>query len=160
MAFMIEEIATVKSIIAILREISKDYIYSKNATLEDDFYKRSLSLEISKNIQILDRVDFDNFEFSDTNAMSKLLKILDFKFLEAVAKNLKNIDLLHDTLNDELEPSDKNVHELIYYVITRFYLLENYQSISQLKGIKNINAKLLLTRIKNSLLLINKILKQ
>jgi hypothetical protein len=164
MALMVAEIVSIKAIMTLFRDISKGYLDSKNASLDDKFYRRSLSLEISKNIHILDRVDFEIFDFSDKEAMTKLLRTLDFKFLEAISKNLKNKDILFESINNDSETSDeppsKNIHELIYYVITRIYLLENYQTISHLKGIKKIYTRLLLSRIKNSLVLINRILRQ
>lgn len=164
MAYMVTEIASIRLFMNPFKDISKEYIDLKNASIEDDFYKINLSLEISKNIQILDRIDFEIFEFSNKDSMSKLLKSLDFTFLDALSKNFKNKDILFESINNDTEtseePPSKNIHELIYYIITRIYLLENYQGISQLKGIKNINSRLLLSRIKNSILLINKILKQ
>ena len=129
-----------------------------SSNFEDFIDKKSLSLEIGKKIQILDRIDFEIFDFSNKEDFSLVLKTIYLGSLEEVYKNI-NYDKSIDTESESTEEIDsKNINELLLYVVTRYDLLQNYNTISHIQGIKKVNCRLLFSRIKRSLILINKIL--
>jgi hypothetical protein len=135
---------------------------NESLIFEDSIYKKSLSLEITKKIQILDRIDNNKFDFSNKDDFLILLKTLDLRSLESVYKNFKNKDILYENLNNEDEAIDGltsiNIIGLIDYIITKDDLLQKNLPISHIPGVEKVNSRLLLSRIKQSLILINKIL--
>lgn len=137
---------------------------TKNADINKEFYRKSVLLEINKNLQILNRIK-DDFDYQNKENLSTILSVLDFTTLELVSYNLSiysyvsNSNLL-DIETDTTDLNPKSVYDLIVYVVTRIYLLRNYSKLSGMKGFVEVRSELLLKRITSSLVQISDLLKK